>query len=127
MLSFSNGDFSLIPSSALPNHCSGSTNLDNPAANIMKPICTKKFDVRWRPGTKNVCNIAAYVCNFTLCYNCRPLASHNPNFNIDVQHIDMLSCGKPCSDPGFHSHENGYCLWPKCLWSGILVVVIILV
>ena len=86
---FNDGDFPTIPSSALPNHCSVSKNFGNPAANIMKPVHTKKFDVRRRPGAKNVCNTAAYVPNVTVCYNCRPLASHNRNFNIDVQHVNM--------------------------------------
>ena len=61
MFSFKDDDFPLLPSPALPNHRSLGNNVGNPASNIMKPVHTKKFDVRCRPGKSNVCNLFIYL------------------------------------------------------------------
>ena len=35
------------------------------------------------------------------------MTSDNHNFNVDVPHISVLSCGRPRSDSCFHNRVNG--------------------
>ena len=105
--SFKDDDFPLLPFPALPNHCSVGDNVGNPSFNIMKPVHTKKFDIRRRLGTSNVCNTVVYVRNFNFGYNRSTLASHNHNFNINVQHVSISSSGRPRSDSCFYNRANG--------------------
>ena len=107
MLSFKDDDFPSLPSPALPNHCSVSNNVVNPSSNIMKPVHTKKFDVCCRSITSNVCNTVTCVRNVNIGYNRSTLASHNHHFNVSVQHVSVLSCGRPRHDSCFHNCANG--------------------
>ena len=75
--------------------------------NIVKYVPTKKSDVCCRPGTRNVCNTAACVCNLNVYYNCSTLAFHNRNYNVDIQNVSASSCGRPCTYSCFHNRVNG--------------------
>ena len=35
------------------------------------------------------------------------VASNSHNFNVNVQHVSILSCGRPYSDSCFHNRANG--------------------
>ena len=104
---FKDDDFPPLPSPALANHRSVGNKVGNPASNIMKPFHTKKFDVRCRPGTSNVCNTIVCVCNVNVGVNRSTLASHNHNFNVKVQHVRVSSYGRPRSNYCFHNRANG--------------------
>ena len=43
----------------------------------------------------------------TLVINRSTLASHNHNFNVNVQHVSVPSCGRPRIDSCFHNRANG--------------------
>ena len=105
--SFKDYDFPPLPSPALPNHCSISNNVNNPAPNIIKPVHAKKFDVRHRSGTSNVCNTVVCVRNISVCYNRSSLASHNHNFNVHFQHVSVSPCSRHRNDSCFHNRVNG--------------------
>ena len=105
--SFKDYDFPPLPSPALPNHCSISNNVNNPAPNIIKPVHAKKLDVRHRSGTSNVCNTVVCVRNISVCYNRSSLASHNHNFNVHFQHVSVSPCSRPRNDSCFHNRVNG--------------------
>ena len=51
--SFKDDNFPPLASHALPDHCSVGNNVGNPSSNIIKPVPTKKSDVRRTPGTSN--------------------------------------------------------------------------
>ena len=105
--SFKDYDFPPLHSPALPNHCSISNNVNNPAPNIIKPVHTKKFDVRHRSGMSNVCNTVVCVRNISVCYNRSTLASHNHNFNVNFQRVSVSPCSRPRNDSCFHNRVNG--------------------
>ena len=73
--SFKDDDFPPLPFPALPKHYSVGNNLGNLASNIMKPVHTKRFDVRRWTGTSKVCNTVVCVCNVNVGYNRSALAS----------------------------------------------------
>ena len=104
--SFKDDNFPPLLSPALPNHRSVGKNVGNPASNIMKPAHMKKFDVRHRSGMSNVCNTVVCVRNVNVDYNRSTLASDNHNFNVNVQHVTVSSCGRPRSDSCFHNRVN---------------------
>ena len=104
--SFKDDDFPPLPFPALPKHYSVGNNLGNLASNIMKPVHTKRFDVRRRTGTSKVCNTVVCVCNVNVGYNRSALTSHDHNFNVNDQHVSLSSCARPRSDSCFHNLAN---------------------
>ena len=52
-------------------------------------------------------NTAVCVCNVNVCSNHSPFLDHNYNFNVDVQHVTVSTCGRPRSESCFHNHVNG--------------------
>ena len=105
--SFKDDNFPPLLSPALPNHRSVGNNVGNPASNIIKPFHTRKFDVRRRPSTSNVCNTVVCVRNVNVGFNRFTLASHNHNFIVNVQHGSVSSCGRPRSDSCLYNRANG--------------------